>query len=129
LRKLGSEWEGVREHVGRDRKRKLPGSMHERLLHPTSGRTTALGTRGGLHSWAMGTVKEVQRSDCLCGLGIAGGFPTLSHLWAFRAGQAVAPSAFRSHHGVVLARVPFRIEGKLYFSTSHFQIPFLVSQI
>jgi hypothetical protein len=42
------------------------GSMHERLLvitavqvDPTRGRTGALEARVDLHSWAVGTVKEV----------------------------------------------------------------------
>jgi hypothetical protein len=55
----------------REREReKFPGSMHEGLLatttfevHPTVGGTGTLEARGGLHSWAIETVKEVQRSD------------------------------------------------------------------
>jgi hypothetical protein len=85
--------------------------MHEGLLvitavqvDPARGSTGALKVRGDLHSWAMGTVKKVYKSNCLFSVDMDGGIPILSHLGWLRVGQEIASSAFRSHQKVALGR-------------------------
>jgi hypothetical protein len=71
--------------------------MHEGLFIITAvqvslsrGSTVALEARGDLYSWATGTMKKLQTSDCLFATAMAGEVPILTHFCSLRAGQEVA---------------------------------------
>jgi hypothetical protein len=61
--------------------------------------------------------------DLIVWLGNTIGVMICSHLWGLRAGQEVAPSAFRSHWWVTPAKAPFQLEGKLSFPQAILRSP------